>query len=76
MNKKEKPPLIWQVLSNRFKHRMGFGNLYDPKGKYSQTLGFETGADNQNKILIYPVGSAEPVLYDGEDREGYGASVF
>lgn len=66
MNKKEKAPLIWQVLSNKFKHRMNFGNHFDSEGKSSEALGFETGEFNQNKILVYPVGSSKPVLYDGE----------
>jgi len=65
LNKKEKAPLIWQVLSNKFKHRMPFGNHHDLNGATSEALGFEKGADNQNKILVFPVGSDEPIKYDG-----------
>lgn len=74
LNKKEKPPLAWQVLSNKFKHRMPFGNHHDLNGATSEGLGFERGADNQNKILVYPVGSEEPILYDGEAPYASGCS--
>jgi hypothetical protein len=66
LHKKDKMPLLWQVLANMFKHRIGFGFNHDSDGMSSSALGLETGSKLENKILIYPAGSDEPVMYEGD----------
>ena len=65
MNKSNKTPLLWRVLSNTYGDKIVFGNCRDRKGKESVALGFEAGPQGQAKVLIYGPESNEPVLYEG-----------
>lgn len=58
-------PLLWQVLSNKYGKDIAFGSLYDEKRKASSFMGFEASEKKSSSVVIYPVGSTTPVLYDG-----------
>jgi protein disulfide-isomerase A6 len=64
MNKSNKMPLLWKVLSNKYGDKVVFINCRDRRGKVSVELGFEVG-EKQHKILMYGADEAEPILYDG-----------
>jgi protein disulfide-isomerase A6 len=65
MNKSNKMPLLWRVLSNKYGNDLVFVNCRDRKGKESVALGFEAGPQWQGKVLVYGREDKEPVLYEG-----------
>jgi len=64
MNKSNKMPLLWKVLSNKFGDQIFFVNCRDRQGRESVALGFEAG-EKKHKVLIYGKHETEPILYDG-----------
>ncbi|KAF8507299.1 protein disulfide isomerase [Hysterangium stoloniferum] len=64
MNKSNKMPLLWKVLSNKFGDQIVFVNCRDRQGRESVALGFEAG-DKKHNVLIYGKHETEPILYDG-----------
>lgn len=67
-SKNKKVPLLWQVLSNKYEKDIAFGSLYDEKRKASSFMGFEADEKKSSTVVVYPVGSNSPVLYDGSIR--------
>ena len=57
--------MLWQVLSNKYKDHITFGVHRDRHGKSSVAMGFEQPKKGSSKVLIYPKGSTEYVLYEG-----------
>lgn len=65
MNKSNKMPLLWKVLSSKYGDDILFVNCRDRKGKESVELGFEAGLQSKPKVLVYGREDKEPVLYEG-----------
>jgi len=65
MNKSNKSPLLWRVLSNKYSHEIVFANCRDRKGKVSVEMGFEKGEQSRPKILVYGPDDTRPILYEG-----------
>ena len=65
LTKAEKVPLLWSVLSNKYRDNFKFAYHRDRKGKSSVALGFEAGGEKESKLLVYPKGSTTPVRYQG-----------
>lgn len=68
LNKDKKVPLLWQVLSNKYGKDLEFGSFHDSKRKASMFMGFEADEKKSSKVIIYPVGSTVPVLYEGAEQ--------
>lgn len=68
LHKDKKIPLLWQVLSNKYGHDIQFGNCHDGKGKASVSMGLKAGQKKASKVVIYPVDSTVPVLYEGLNK--------
>ena len=58
-------PLLWQVLSNKYGREIQFASHYDHKGKVYLSMGLKAGGKKASKVVIYPAGSTDPVLYEG-----------
>jgi hypothetical protein len=65
LTKDKKIPLLWKVLGNKYKGQIELGTHRDHEGKTSEAMGYEAGGKKQGKVLIYPVGSTNPVRYEG-----------
>ncbi|TFK48528.1 thioredoxin-like protein, partial [Heliocybe sulcata] len=65
LGKDKKIPLLWRVLSNKYRDELSFGFHMDKKGKSTAALGVKGDDDSKSKVLIYPAGSTKPTLYDG-----------
>jgi len=66
LNKDKKFPLLWQVLANNFWKKLAFGHHSDPDGTFAASLGFPATVEGKiSKVIVYPVGSSVPVLYEG-----------
>ncbi|KAG6895630.1 hypothetical protein C0992_000304, partial [Termitomyces sp. T32_za158] len=65
LTKDAKVPLLWKVLSNKYKDQIELGAHRDREGKSSEALGLETGGKKGSKVLIYPAGSTKFVRYEG-----------
>ena len=65
LRKDKKTPLLWQVLANKYQGRLEFGTIPDRKGKRSVKMGLEAGEKKASKVLIYPAGSSDFVVYEG-----------
>ncbi|KDR80941.1 hypothetical protein GALMADRAFT_241499 [Galerina marginata CBS 339.88] len=66
LTKDKKIPLLWQVLSNKFSGTdLEFGAHRDRKGKSSVQMGLEVGGPKEPKVLLYPIGSDQPIRYEG-----------
>jgi len=69
LNKDNKAPLLWQVLSNKYGQDIQFGSHHDPKGKTSVSMGLKTGKKkSSSKVAIYLVDSTVPILYQGLNK--------
>ncbi|KAH0583166.1 hypothetical protein H2248_011047 [Termitomyces sp. 'cryptogamus'] len=64
LTKDTKIPLLWKVLSNKYKDQLELGTHRDREGKSSEVLGLEGGGKGA-KVLIYPAGSTKFVRYEG-----------
>ncbi|KIJ55097.1 hypothetical protein M422DRAFT_23749 [Sphaerobolus stellatus SS14] len=64
MNKSNKTPLLWKVISQKYGDKITFVNCRDRKGKESANLGFEI-TDKKHKLLIFGPNGEEPILYEG-----------
>lgn len=66
LNKSNKLPLLWVVLSNQFSPTMSFANVRDRRGLISKALGFPYKEDHRKpKVIIYEPGKKEPLMYEG-----------
>ena len=65
LSKAKDIPLMWKVLANKYRDEFAFANHRDRKGKSSVALGYEAGTKKESKVLIYPIGSTKPVLFEG-----------
>ncbi|KAF8515913.1 hypothetical protein JB92DRAFT_2810514 [Gautieria morchelliformis] len=65
MNKSNKMPLLWKVLSNKYGKDIVFVNCRDRQGKVSVEMGFEAEPQSKHKVIVYGRDDAEPVLYEG-----------
>jgi len=68
LNKDKKVPLLWQVLSNKYGQDIQFGSHHDRKGKTSLSMSLKAGEKKASKVVIYPVDSTVPVLYEGLNK--------
>lgn len=58
-------PLLWQALGNKYKGHITFGIHRDRRGESFKKLGLEYGQKGDSKVLIYPAGSKEFIVYEG-----------
>jgi protein disulfide-isomerase A6 len=65
LSKAKDIPLMWKVLANKYRDDFAFANHRDRMGKSSVALGYDAGTQNESKILLYPVGSTKPFLFQG-----------
>jgi len=66
LNKSNKLPLLWVVLSNQFSPTISFATVRDRRGMVSKSLGFPYKEDHRKpKVIIYEPGKKEPVMYEG-----------
>jgi len=66
LNKSNKLPLLWSVLSNQFSPTMSFATVRDRRGMISKALGFPHKEDHRKpKVVIYEPGKKDPLLYEG-----------
>ncbi|KAG6889770.1 hypothetical protein C0995_014697 [Termitomyces sp. Mi166 len=63
LTKDKKVPLLWKVLSNKYKSQLELGTHRDREGRSSEALGLE--AEGKTKVLIYPAGSTKFMRYEG-----------
>jgi protein disulfide-isomerase A6 len=56
---------MWKVLANKYRDDFAFANYRDRNGQLSVTLGHVAGTQKESKILIYLVGLAKPLLFEG-----------
>jgi len=69
LNKDKKFPLLWQVLANNYWKKLAFGHYSDPDGTFAYSLGFPATVEGKtSKVIVYPVGSSVPVLYEGTTK--------
>ena len=65
MNRSNKTPLLWKVLSNKYRKDIIFGNCPDGEGRVSAEMGFEAGTQSNSKVIMYGREDKSPVLYEG-----------
>lgn len=66
LSKEKKIPLLWRVLSNKYRDEMAFGHHVDKKGKTAAALGVKGGGDeSKSKVILYAPGSTKAALYEG-----------
>ncbi|KZT21554.1 disulfide isomerase [Neolentinus lepideus HHB14362 ss-1] len=65
LSKDKKIPLLWRVLSNKYRDELLFAIHTDKKGNSAATLGVKGGDDSKSKVIVYPAESTKPALYDG-----------
>jgi protein disulfide-isomerase A6 len=56
---------MWKVLANKYRDDFAFANHRDRDGTSSVTLGYDAGTQKESMILVYPIGSAQSVLFEG-----------
>ena len=66
LNQGKHIPLLWQTLGNKYKGQIKFAVHRDRRGRSSVKMGLEKGEPKSSKVLIYPAGSSDFVLYEGE----------
>ena len=67
-------PLLWQALGNKYKGQLTFAIHRDRRGKSSEKLGIGKTEKGTSKVLVYPAGSSEWVVYEGECTD-YGSWI-
>ena len=65
LSKPKNVPMLWRVLANKYSDKLVFASHKDWSGKSSKKMGLPVGKKKDSKVLVYPVGSIEPVLYEG-----------
>lgn len=65
LNQGKHIPLLWQTLGNKYKGNIKFSVHRDRHGRSSVKMGLEKGDKGSSKILIYPAGSSDYVVYEG-----------
>ncbi|KAF7798709.1 hypothetical protein EIP86_009933 [Pleurotus ostreatoroseus] len=58
-------PLLWQALGNKYKGKITFGIHRDRRGESFKKMGLEYEKKGDSKVLIYPAGSKEFIVYEG-----------
>ncbi|KAI0690982.1 hypothetical protein BC835DRAFT_1417461 [Cytidiella melzeri] len=58
-------PLLWSVLSNKYKDHIKFTVHRDRRGRSSVAWGLEKGEKGSSKVLLYPAGEKSFVRYEG-----------
>jgi protein disulfide-isomerase A6 len=71
MNKSNKMPLLWKVLSTKYGDDIVFVNCRDRQGKVSEEMGFEAELQSKHKVIVYGREDTEPVLYEGSSLKAY-----
>ncbi|KAI0091553.1 hypothetical protein BDY19DRAFT_931045 [Irpex rosettiformis] len=65
LNQGKDIPLLWSVLSNKYKDHIKFTIHRDRHGKSSVAWGLEKGEKGSSKVLLYPTGETDYVRYEG-----------
>ena len=65
LNQGKHIPLLWQTLGNKYKDQIKFAIHRDRRGKSSEKMGLEKGEPKSSKVLLYPPGASDYVLYSG-----------
>jgi protein disulfide-isomerase A6 len=65
LRKEKKTPILWEVLSNKYQGQVEFATIPDRRGKLSVELGLEVGEEKVSKVLLYPAGSTNFIVYEG-----------
>lgn len=65
LNQGKHIPLLWQTLGNKYKGQIKFAIHRDRRGKGSEKMGLEKGEPKSSKVLLYPAGSTDFILYSG-----------
>lgn len=65
LRRDKKTPLLWKVLANKYQGQLEFAERRDRKAKASLMLGLEPGDKKDSKVLLYPAGSINPIVYPG-----------
>lgn len=68
LTKDSKVPLLWKVVSSKYHGKLRFGTHRDDKSLAAAEVGINLGEGKGSKVLIYPAGSDEPVLYEGRTK--------
>ncbi|GJF00285.1 disulfide isomerase-like protein [Phanerochaete sordida] len=58
-------PILWQVLGNKYKDNFKFSVHRDRQGRSSEKMGFEKSKWGSSKVMFYPAGSMDYVVYEG-----------
>ena len=65
LNQGKDIPLLWSVLSNKYKDHIKFSIHRDRHGKSSVAWGLEKGEKGSSKVLLYPTGETDYVRFEG-----------
>jgi protein disulfide-isomerase A6 len=65
LRKSKKTPMLWSVLANKYHGQVEFGARVDRKGDTSVLLGLEVGEKKVSKVLLFPAGSTNFIVYEG-----------
>lgn len=57
--------MLWTVLGNKYRDQIQFAVNRDRKGRSSVFMGLEAGGPRVSKVVVYPAGSTQPVVYEG-----------
>ncbi|KAF8806810.1 protein disulfide isomerase [Phlegmacium glaucopus] len=68
LRKDKNPPLLWQILANKYRGQLEFGTHRDRNGVTSVNMGLEAGEKKESKVLLYPAGSTSFVRYQGINK--------
>lgn len=71
LSKPKGVPILWRVLANKYKDKIVFASHKDWSSKTSKKMGLPVGGKKDSKVLVYPVGSIEPVLFEGTPLSHY-----
>ncbi|RDX54098.1 hypothetical protein OH76DRAFT_1061622 [Lentinus brumalis] len=76
LNQGKHIPLLWQTLGNKYKGQIKFAIHRDRRGKGSEKMGLEKGEPKSSKVLLYPAGSTDFVLYSGIQKHDSLSKFF
>ncbi|KAI0339552.1 hypothetical protein BDW22DRAFT_563975 [Trametopsis cervina] len=68
LNQGKDIPLLWKTLGNKYKDHLKFAVHRDRHGRSSVQMGLEKGEKGSSKVLLYPEGSTDYVLYQGINK--------
>ena len=70
LNQGKHIPLLWQTLGNKYKGQIRFAVHRDRRGRSSVKMGLEKGEPKSSKVLVYPPGASDFLLYEGTRISG------